>query len=151
MKDEATNLSKEAFEAAKPKLDTGLVYAPYRMICSEVIVTGTGGEIRTRQKAYSRLIHGRIEDDIRQVLKKHIGKKLDKDILNNIIGPIRWDMAELFFNGLNSEFLNLTTFPIILNIEGSEWKIERDGRIECVLKPAVQYIDLNFTITKNEE
>jgi len=142
---------KELFEAAKPKLDTGLVYAPYRMICSEVIVTGTGGEIRTRQRAYSRLIHGRIEDDIRQVLKKHIGKKLDKDILNSIIDPVRCDLSELFFQGFNSEFLNLTTFPIILNIEESEWKIERDGSIECVFKPAVQYIDLNFTITKNEE
>lgn len=151
MKDEATNLSKEAFEAAKPKLDTGLVYAPYRTICSEVIVTGTGGEIRTRQRAYSRLIHGRIENDIRQVLKKHIGKKLDKDILNGIIDPIRWDLAELFFQGFNSEFLELTTFPIILSIEETEWKIERDGSIECVFKPALQYIDLNFTITKNEE
>ena len=145
------NLSKETFEAAKPKLGTGLVYAPYRTICSEVIVTGTGGEIRTRQRAYSRLIHGRIEDDIRQVLKKHIGKKLDKDILNTIIDPIRWDLAELFFQDFGSEFLNLTNFPIILNIEESEWKIERDGSIECVFKPAIQYIDLNFTITKNEE
>ena len=76
---------KELFEADKPKLDTGLVYAPYRTICSDVIVTGTGGEIKTRQKAYSRLIHGRIEDDIKQVLKKHIGKKLDKTILNTVI------------------------------------------------------------------
>lgn len=151
MEDEAMNLSKEAFEAASPKLGTGLVYAPYRTICSEVIVTGTGGEIRTRQRAYSRLIHGRIEDDIRQVLKKHIGKKLDKDILNTIIDPIRWDLAELFFQDFGSEFLNLTNFPIILNIEESEWKIERDGSIECVFKPAIQYIDLNFTITKNEE
>lgn len=151
MKDEATNLSKEDFEDAKPKLDTGLVYAPYRTICSEAIVISIGGEIRTRQRAYSRLIHGRIEDDIRQVLKKHIGKKLDKDILNTILDSIRCDLAELFFNGFNSEFLNLTTFPIVLNIEESEWKIERDGSIECVFKPAVQYIDLNFTITKNEE
>lgn len=142
---------KELFEAAKPKLDTGLVYAPYRTICSDVIVTGTGGEIKTRQKAYSRLIHGRIEDDIKQVLKKHIGKKLDKTILDTVIDPVRWDLAELFFQGFNSEFLNLTTFPIILNIEESEWKIERDGSIKCVFKPAVQYIDLNFTITKNEE
>ena len=130
MLDELANISKEAFEAAKP----GLIYAPYQTIISEVIVTGTGGEIRTRQKGYSRLVHGRTEDDLRKYISKDYRSEEEKaEILSRVAQDFSSTGVPVDFENLYGRY----------RLSGNDLYIEY---IEP--KRATQYIELDITIKK---
>ena len=150
MKDEAYGLSKEAFEAAWPKLDVDREFRLTdvdREFRPRIGMVERYSEAFFRTRSYSRLIHGRIEDDIRSGLNQLVGEKLDPSNLKTVLLPFFSELCEI------SSMSNLydITFPIEMNIEGHEFKIGKDGRIEFIIKPQIQYINLNITITKNEE
>jgi hypothetical protein len=112
-----------------------------------VTVTSTGGAFNTRSKSYSRLIHGRIEDDIRESLRKHAEKSFSSEILD----PIRLELLDLLSYTPCSEFYRYVRFPLMLEIDGTEWKIEQDGRIDCLFKKKIDYIEVKVKISKSEE
>jgi len=125
--DELTNISKEAFEAAKP----GLIYAPWQTVISETIITGTGGEIRTRQKGFSRLVHGKTEED----LKKYIsGDYRNDDEKVEMLSRIAQDFSS---TGIPADFEN-------------PYGRYRWSGVDLYIEPkrAVQYIELDITIKK---
>lgn len=129
-------------------LGTGLRFAPYNTYNFEgVIVTGTAGEFNTRSKSYSRLIHGRIEDDIRESHKNHVGKEFSSEILD----PIKLDLLDLLWYTPSSDFYRHMRFPVTLEVDGTEWKIEQDGRIDCLIKKKVDYVEIEVKISKDEE
>jgi hypothetical protein len=125
----------------------GLRFAPYNTYnYGGVIVTDTAGEFNTRSKAYSRLIHGRIEDDIRESLRNHVGKKFSSEILD----PIKLDLLDLLWYTPSSDFYRHMRFPVTLEVDGTEWKIEQDGRIDCFLKNNIDYLEIEINVTKQD-
>jgi hypothetical protein len=146
MKEKKNFIEKEDLESGN--LETGLRFAPYNTHNpGGVIVTGTAGGFNTRSKAYSRLIHGRIEDDIRESIRNHVGKKLSSEILD----PIKLDLLELLWYTPSSEFYRHMRFPVTLEIDGTEWKIEQDGRIDCLIKKNIDYVEIKVEISKSEK
>lgn len=141
MVDELENISKETFEAAMPRI----VYAPYQTIVSEVTVTSSLGTFTTRQKAYSRLVHGRLEQEIRASLKKYRGENIPE-----VFDTVKDDIFDL----INHDFVFGTPniqFPVYLNLDDCEIRISQNGNIDILPVRKIECIELKIEIRKDEE